>query len=137
MLLDVQTMYSDAQAIKTSAASTNIVKLASNQYKMTEIAFGNPIPLLVQLVEDIAGATSLKVAFQTSATEDFADPVTLAEATENDAEKLVAGYKFALNYIPKGNLGYTRLFYTVGGTATAGAITAGIVLAHDNSYQDM
>ena len=61
-------------------------------------------------------------------------------ATLNAAD-LKAGSKFPINFVPKGNLGYMRLYYTptadTSKTITAGAITAGIVAAHDNSYHDM
>ena len=70
MLLDMETLFSDAQAITVSAASTNIVKMANTEHNMPEVAFGTPIPLLLQVVEDFAGATSVKVGIQTSATED-------------------------------------------------------------------
>lgn len=137
MLLDMETLFSDAQTITTSAASTNIVKMADTEHNMTEVAFGTPIPLLLQVVEDFAGATSVKVGIQTSATEDFATPKTIAETAAVPVAELKAGYKFPINYIPKGNLGYMRTYYTVAGTATAGKITAGIVAGHDNSFQDM
>lgn len=136
MLLDLESLFSDAQELKSSAVSTNIVKMASTNHGMTEVAFGEPIPLLIQVVETFAGATSVKVAVQTSATEDFASPETLAEATAPVAD-LKAGFKFPIPFVPKGNKGYMRLNYTVIGTGTAGKITAGIVAAHDNSYQDM
>ena len=137
MLLDMQTLYSDAQAITNAATSENVVKLASNQFKMTEVAFGTPIPMDIRVTEDFAGITALKVAFETSATEDFAEAETLVKVTEDDADKLVAGYIFPIKYVPKGNKGYTRLNYTPTGTATSGRITAGLVMSHDNSYQDM
>lgn len=135
MLLDKETLFSDRQAVTTSAASTNVVHTALG--KLKEIAFGTPMPLLIQVVEKFVGCTSVKVAVQTSATESFAQPVTLAETAAIAVKDLVAGYKFPINFMPKGNLGYTRLFFTVDGTATAGKIDAGFVAAHDNSYQDM
>jgi len=104
---------------------------------MTEVAFGVPIPLLIQVTEDFAGATSVKAAVQTSATEDFASYETLAESGAIPLANLKAGYKFPINFVPKGNLGYMRTYYTVAGTGTAGAITAGIAASHDHSYQDM
>ncbi|MBO7211123.1 MAG: hypothetical protein J6V44_09025 [Methanobrevibacter sp.] len=135
MLLDMQTLFSDAQAVTVTAASTNVVQTAIG--KLKEIAFGTPLPLLIQVVEAFAGCTSVKVALQTSATEDFAAPVVLAETAAIPVADLVAGYRFPINFMPKGNLGYTRIYYTVNGTATAGKIDAGFVAGHDNSYQDM
>ena len=137
MRLDSQAIFSDVQKITAAAVSTNVIKMASTEHNMTEVAFGTPIPLLIQVVEDFAGATALKVEVQTSATENFATPVTLVTAEETTAAKLVAGYKFPIISVPKGNLGYMRLKYTPTGTVTAGAITAGIVDAVDNSFQNM
>lgn len=135
MLLDMETLYSDAQSITATAESANVVRLSKGNF--SEVAFGTPIPLSVQVVEDFEGATSVNVAFETSANENFSDEKVLAQSGDIPAEKLKAGYTFPLNYVPKGNLGYTRLKYTVDGSASAGKITAGIVAAHDNSYQNM
>jgi len=135
MLLDMETLFSNAQAVTATGASTNVIHTAFG--KLKEISFGTPLPLLIQVVEDFTGCTSVKVAVQTSATEDFAEVVTLAETAAIPVAELVAGYKFPINFMPKGNLGYTRLYYTVNGTATAGKIDAGVVAGHDNSYQDM
>ena len=131
----METLFSNAQAVTATGASTNVIHTAFG--KLKEISFGTPLPLLIQVVEDFAGCTSVKVAVQTSTTEDFAEVVTLAETAAIPVAELVAGYKFPINFMPKGNLGYTRLYYTVNGTATAGKIDAGVVAGHDNSYQDM
>lgn len=136
MLLDMETLFSDAQAVTASAASTNVIHTAKGKIK--EIAFGQPIPLLIQVVADFATCTSVKVGVQTATDEAFTSPVTLAETAAIPVASLKAGYKFPINYMPKGNLGYTRLYYTVAGSsATTGKITAGFVAAHDNSFQDM
>ena len=136
MRLDNQAIFSDTQEITSEAVSTNVVKMASTDNGLTEVAFGTPIPLLIQVVEDFAGLTALTVEVQTASDEDFTDAVTLVSA-EAELSDLVAGYKFPIISVPKGNLGYMRINYTPTGTATAGAITAGIVDAIDNSYQDM
>lgn len=135
MLLDMETLFSNAQAVTATGASTNVIHTAFG--KLKEISFGTPLPLLIQVVEAFKGCNSVKVAVQTSATEDFTEAVTLAETAAIPVAELVAGYKFPINFMPKGNLGYTRLYYTVNGTATAGKIDAGVVAGHDNSYQDM
>lgn len=135
MLLDMETLFCNKQAVTSTAPSTNVVHTALG--KLKEIAFGTPMPILIQVIEAFAGCTSVKVALQTSATEDFSTAVTLAETGAIPVAQLKAGFKFPINFMPKGNLGYTRLYFTVNGTATAGKIDAGFVVAHDNSYQDM
>ena len=135
MLLDTQTLFSDRQAITTSAPSTNVV-CASNG-KLKEISFGVPMPMIIQVVEDFANCTSVKVGIQTCAEETFTQPTTLAETGAIPVANLKAGYKFPINYMPKGNLGFLRLYYTVAGTANAGKIDAGFVAGIDASFQDM
>lgn len=136
MLYDLENLFSDNQAITTDAASTNVVKMAAGVLK--EVAFGTPIPLRIQVTEDFATLTSLNIKVQTAADAAFTTPVTLAETGDIAVAKLKAGYVAPINFIPKGNLGYMRLYYDVTGTtATAGKITAGIVAANEGSYQDM
>lgn len=136
MQLDNESLFSDKQAITATAASTNVLHTALG--KLKEIAFGTPVPLLIQVEEAFATCTSVKVAVQTATDEAFTNPVTLAETAAIPVASLVAGYRFPINFMPKGNKGYTRLYYTVAGSnATAGKITAGFVAGLDNSYQDM
>lgn len=135
MLLDKQNMFSDAQEVKATAASENTIEMSKGF--LNEVAFGTPLPLLIQVVEDFAGLTSIKVGIQTAKTSDFTSPVTLVESAAVPLAELKAGYKFTIPYVPKGNQGFMRAYYTVVGTGTAGKITAGIAADHDNSYQDM
>ena len=135
MLLDNETLFSDAQAVTASAASTNVVHMAKGKIK--EVATGEPMPLLIQVVTDFAGLTSVKVSVQTATDAAFTSPVTLAETGAIALASLKAGYRFPINFVPKGNLGYMRLYYTVVGTGTAGKITAGVVAALDNGFQDV
>lgn len=134
MLLDLENSFSNEQAVTTSAASTNILK-ADGVIK--EIAFGNPLPLRIQVVEEFAGCTSVEFKVQTATDEAFTTPVDLATTGAVAVADLKAGYVAPILYMPKGNKGYLRIYYTVVGTATKGKVTAGIVAGQDNSYQDM
>lgn len=126
MLLDTQNLFSDAQAITASAASNNVVRFGKG-----DISF---LPLLIQVVEDFATLTSLTVKVQTAADAAFTTPVDLASTTIAAAD-LKAGAILPINYIPKGNLGYMRLYYTVtGSNATAGKITAGVANSIDIGF---
>lgn len=136
MLYDLENLFSNNQAVTADAASTNIIKLAAGQLK--EVAFGTPIPLRIQVTEDFETLTSLNIKVQTASDEAFRSPVDLAATGAIAAADLKAGYVAPINFIPKGNLGYMRLYYDVtGSNATAGKITAGIVAANEGSYQDM
>lgn len=139
MLFDKELLFSDAQAITADAASTNVVKMDG---RLKEIAFGTPIPVRIQCVEDFTGTgiTSVAVKIQTSVDEAFTSPIVLAETTIA-AASLKAGYVAPINFIPAGNKGFMRVYYDVtlesGGSITKGKFTAGVVAANDNSYQDM
>lgn len=135
MLYDLENQFSDNQAITQEAASTNIVQLASGQLK--EAAYGTPIPLRIQVTQDFEGLTSLEIKIETSSDEAFTSPTVLATTGAIPVADLKAGYAAPINFIPKGNLGFLRLYYDVTGVATAGKITAGIVAANEGSYQNM
>ena len=135
MLFDKQNQFSDAQAITSSAASTNVIDMTGT---LKEVAFATPMPLRIQVVEDFATLTSLEIKVQTATDSAFTTPVDLATTGTIGVDTLKKGYVAPINFIPKGNKGYMRLYYSVTGTAaTAGKITAGIIAGQDNSYQDM
>lgn len=133
MLFDKENKFSDAQKITVTAVSTNVVDFGTSN---GDPAFGTQKPLAIQVVEDFKDATSVAVALQTSEDAAFTTPITLAQSGAVPVAQLKAGYKFPIVSLPKGCKRYNRLNYTVSGTATAGKITAGIVAADDNSYQD-
>jgi len=119
MLLDAQSLFSDAQAITASSASVNVVRFGKGEFTF--------VPLLIQVVEDFATLTSLTIKIQTAVDSAFTNPVDLASTTILAAD-LKAGKVAPINFIPSGNLGYIRIYYTVtGSNATAGKITAGVV----------
>jgi hypothetical protein len=143
MLFDSTNLFSDAQAITATAASTNVIdfgatdtpKHAANAITR-DLGKGNKVALHVQVVTDFADTgdnTSLTVALQTDTVENFASPTTLWTSETLVSTALVAGYIFPLAFIPRGVQRYLRLNYTVSGTGDmeAGAITAGLVFAQD------
>lgn len=119
-MLDSLLMFSEKQAITATAASTNIINLGTNR----EIAFGTPIPLLIEVKEDFDKCTSVTFAVQTASDEAFATPTTLVLATVLLAD-LKKGNRVPIVFMPAGNLGYVRLYYTITGTApTTGKVSA-------------
>lgn len=135
MLFDLETLFSDNQAVTTTAVSTNVVVGAKGLLK--EIAFGTPIPLRIQVTEAFVGCTGVEFEVETATDETFTSPISLATTGTVPVADLVQGYIAPINFIPKGNKGYLRLKYTVSGTASQGKITAGIVEGNDGSFQDM
>jgi hypothetical protein len=140
MIFDRQNLFSDRQAITATAGSTDVIDLmltgipyGNVERLKRDVGAGDPIPLLVQVVETFNNLTSLTISLQTSDDPAFGsgnvDHYTTGAVP---LASLIAGYKTSHSIIPEGGLAgmkrYMRLLYTVAGTApTAGRVTAGIV----------
>jgi hypothetical protein len=142
MIMSLQDLYSDAQAITASAASTNYYDRGAKgtpygaySALVGDMGKGSIVPIRIQVVTTFATLTSLKVALQADDDVAFGTPTTVLETEAIAAAALVAGYYFNLTQIPmKTTERYLRLYYTVAGSdATAGKITAGHVLAHQTA----
>lgn len=132
MILDEQSLFSDGQKITATAVSTNILDLGKR-----EVSFGTPVAVFIQVTEDFNNLSDLTIAVETSQEEDFDPVTTLIEQTVELAE-LKAGLVSNIKFLPKGNLGYMRLKYTVSGTApSTGAITAGIADGVQESFHNI
>ena len=132
MLLDLQNLFSENQAITTGTIySTNTVKFGKN-----DISY---VPVIIQVTNDFSDLTSLTVNIQTSSDAEFTSPVTLLSSSLLLAD-LKAGAKFPISYLPKGNLGYVRLSFVVeagvGVTESTGKITAGVVASCELGYHE-
>lgn len=132
MILSLEELFSDKQAITATAASTNIIDLGVTA---RDIGKGNPIPLLVKVNEDFNNLTSLTVSVQTDDDSGFGSATTLTEQTKALAD-LTLGDEFNFKVIPTGVTGrYIRVNYTVTGTApTTGQVTAGITAGNSEPY---
>lgn len=132
MILDEQGLFSNNQAITDSAASENILDLGNR-----EVSFGTPVELFIQITESFNNLTDLKITVQTSSSEEFSDPDDLIEETIL-LEDLTKGHTSAIKFLPKGNLGFMRLYYTVSGTnPSAGKLLAGIVDGVQESFHNL
>lgn len=122
MLLDQQALFSAAQAITATAASTNVIDTGSNK----DVGKYGDIPLLIQVVEGFNNLTSLNVTVQTDDNSAFSSAADVLSMTIPLAS-LVLGYKSPVITLPMKMERYIRLNYTVTGTApTTGKVTAGI-----------
>lgn len=122
MLLDQQALFSAAQAITATAASTNVIDTGSNK----DVGKYGDIPLLIQVVEGFNNLTSLTVTVQTDDNSAFSSAADVLSMTIPLAS-LVLGYKSPVITLPMKMERYIRLIYTVTGTApTTGKVTAGI-----------
>lgn len=131
MILDEQGLFSNKQAITESCVSENILDMGKR-----EISFGTPVGLFIQIAEAFDNLTSLSIKVQTSAEEDFSSSVDLVEQTML-LKELTKGAVSSIKFLPKGNLGFLRLVYTVDGTnPTQGAIIAGVVDGVQESFHN-
>lgn len=128
MILDKQNTFSAAQAITVTAASTNVIDLGNDDSLVQAINEKGCIDILIQVQTAFAGGTSLTIAFQHDDDEEFGSAVTPYSTAAILTATLAAGYQIAFAApitIPEQ---YCRLYYTISGTMSAGALDAHIVL---------
>ena len=146
MIFDSQNLFSEDQAVTSSAASTNVIDLGATGTPShgpsggataleRDLGKGCKIPVRIQVTEDFATLTSLQVSVQVDTVENFASPTTVAQTAAIAAASLVAGYVFNIDTVPLGaDQRYMRLYYTVAGAAaTAGTIMAGVTAANQTN----
>jgi len=130
MILDTQALFSDAQPVTATVASTNTIDFGpiSPATRTFDVGKGDDVALLVQVVEDFNNLTSLQIDLELDSTTTFTPDRVIPLATVPLAQ-LKAGAQIARDGLPRGlTLQYGRLKYTVSGTApTTGKITAGVV----------
>lgn len=136
MLSSKEQTFSDAQALTTTAASTNVVDLSATGTPVgapaalvRDIGKGRRIDIVVQL-DSAAGGTSptLSVALQVDTVENFASPTTVFTAATLSGG--AAGTRIPIYWVPEGtNQRYMRLYYTLGGTSPTYTVSAMIVAA--------
>jgi len=144
MILDQTLLFSDQQLVTTSAPSTNVLDFGvmgktpfGGVSLKRNIGMGNNIPLLIQVTQTFAGPTSITATVQTSDSSTFASGNTDVMSVTVLLADLKRGYISPIVALPRGiKQRYLRINYTVtGSAATAGAITAGIVLDVDGAYR--
>ena len=138
MIFSAQQLFSDDQAITATAISTNVIDLGARGTPydaaaalIGDIGKGVKIPILVQVTTTFATLTSLTVTLESDSVAGLSSsPVVAWSSGAIAAASLVQGYQFLIDVVPNGITGrYLGLRYTVGGSnATAGNITAGIVM---------
>lgn len=135
MIFDKTLLFSDAQAITATAASTNSIDFGpgGTVYDAAaalarDVAKSVHIPILIQVVEAFDNLTSLAIALELDSTTTFTPDKTIALGSYTLAQ-LVLGMQTVYAELPRGiSLRYGQLKYTVTGSApSVGKITAGIV----------
>lgn len=137
MILDRNTLVSNAQAVTATAVSTDTIDLGA----LRDIGTGTKISafVTVDVAATAAGAATVTFAVITSANADLSSATTLYTTAAIGKATLVAGYKVFDITIPRQLLSrYLGLNYTVAtGPLTAGAFTGGFVVdMQSQAYYD-
>jgi len=119
-IIDSLGEFSDAQAVTSSAASTNVIDLGSDR----DIGVGRPMYVVLTVDTAISGSSpTVDVDLETDDNESFSSATTIGSFTQMNDTNGTAGATFFIS-VPSGNERYLRLNYTAGGTVSAGAVNA-------------
>ena len=127
MITDAFLRLSDAQALTTTAVSTNTIDLGVAR----DVGAGEEIYVYFTVHTALAGGTSVTFQVVTSAAANLGTPTVVGSTTAVPTASLVAGYKTAVRVNPTvftNGQRYLGAQYTISGTYTSGAVTADIVL---------
>lgn len=143
MIFDRTELFSSAQAVTATAASTNIIDTGATGTVYgaaaalnRDLGKGTPIPLAIRVVQSFNNLTSLTVSYQVSVDAAFTSPKTVITSPAYTLAQMQSGAQHILpDTVPVGaDFRYHRLMYTVAGTApTLGQITAGFVAGNQTN----
>lgn len=135
MILDLQSLFSDDQAITVSAASTNIIDLGatgtpplSSTALTRDIGPGMPIDILIQVTVAHGGTSPLlDIDLEMDTVAAFSSATIVASAVQLSGAAV--GDRASIRWIPDGTSErFIRLAYTAAGTSPTITVTAGIAL---------
>lgn len=131
MIQDKNLMFSSAQAVTSTARSTNVIDQGATAAG-SNLGKGNDlVEVFIQVVTTFttSDAATLAVSLCTDSDETISNGTVLVTTPALAVGTLVAGYQVSIGTLPVNVLRYLDLNYTVGtGTFTAGKITAGLIL---------
>jgi len=128
MIYDKLNTFGTAQAVTTSAASTDVIDLGA----VRDIGNGEPLELVILVGTTVTadGAATVTFDLQTDDDSGFGSAATLASSGAIGKASLTAGTEVLRIKVPLNVERYLRVYYTVAtGPLTAGTFTA--FLAHD------
>jgi hypothetical protein len=144
MILDTENLFSDDQAITTTAISDNVIDLQSASILTSQDApsginigpgEGNFVEIIVQVTTNFANGTNIVAALENDDDVTFGSPTVIATGTTVLTADAVAGKQLlALRVLPTDlTERYIAIRYTVSGTHNAGTVTAGVVSANQTN----
>jgi hypothetical protein len=127
MILDGQNLMSDAQALTSTAASTNVIDLGADN----NVGIGEAMAVVVQLdvaADDADADETYVVAVQTDDNAAFSSAASVGSITIAAGDAAGTRYSFLL---PKDTSmeRYLRLNYTLGGTSPSVTVTSFLIPA--------
>lgn len=122
MNLDAQGLFSDAQALTATAASTNLIDFGVDG----NIGIGEPMSVVLVLdvaADDTTGDETYAVALQVDDNASFSSAAQIGSATITRGD--AAGTRYVIP-VPQDETGeqYMRINYTLGGTTPTVTVTA-------------
>ena len=131
--LDAFTQLSNAQAVTTSAASTNVIDTLSELGGAIESGAWLRVGIQTSFTIPSAPTSSMQIQLQGADEVGFnTGAVTHAQTAAITGATLVAGYEPFVIKLPKDCKRWLRVYYIMGSTATAGNIDAHIVANVDS-----
>jgi hypothetical protein len=127
MITDKFLRVSDAQAVTTTAVSTDTIDLSVAR----DIGAGRSTYMHFAVGTAFAGGTSVKFEIITSASADLSSPTVVGSSDAIVTASLTAGKRVAVEMnaqIGSNGQRYMGARYTVVGTMSAGTVTADVVL---------
>ena len=127
MYIDSQHLFSDAQALTATAASTNVIDLGVDG----NVGIGEPMAVVLSLdvaADGTTGDETYAVALQTDDNSSFSSAAQIGSATITRGD--AAGSRYIIP-VPMDTTGerYLRLNYTLGGTTPTVTVTAFLIPA--------
>lgn len=123
MILDSQNLFSDAQALTASGASTNLIDLGADR----DIGIGEPMTVVITVDVAADGTTTDETytfAIQTDDNAAFSSATTV-ESRAVAYASLTAGSKHVISIAPDNRMErYVRVYATLGGTTPSITFTA-------------
>lgn len=128
MILDKENVFSAAQEVTSTAASTYGVDLGNKSSLIQSIVEYGRVDLLVTVNTSFTAAKTVAIAVQVDDDSSFGSATTLATVSVSTT-LMVAGYHIPISVpIAYADEQYMRLYYTVTGTVSAGKLDAAIIL---------
>lgn len=130
MYLDAQNLFSDAQAVTATAASTNYIDLGPLTGTARNIGVGDDLYIHINIdvaLTDSGSDSTVAITLETDDNTSFSSATTLATVA-SVAATAAAGTSYIYKIASAAFERYIQLRYTVsGGNLTTGSFTAGIV----------